>query len=505
MGFHVLSHRRRQQVTPFLLGCMVTFVVLRYLVTTDEGPPSTKKWKTVVDKSRKADLQPHNPVGKLHMKLYVPEPQHHSANNASVKTSPTLQQSFSLVGSSFNSDGVSQRLSFHVTTSMVYTFSSTMESLARGMLTDKTKYYAISPAIVQRSSQMTVISRIRLDWWKMEYRKRPVFFSGNWLMKQAFDGNMHPTGNATLLKTAARKQKSTDHLLAVGHQSDPRIFFVQNKVFLLVSVFVLNQLHHVADGAVIAIPYVLWDSANNVQHILEIDGRPQTTIENIPHQKLTNTSYGLLKAPEKNWMPFAVGDQIFIVRTLDPLNILRCTTTGRCETVHDENSNHEVFRDEFFHLRGGTPFEHYQGQYYIGIAHCTLYVTSNNLRYYTSHVVVLNVDPYRIVYISNDIELNPKIFTTYPKAKAKSVKIDNDFIYPVGIVVEDLDTVLISGHVNDNGSILVRLKGISAIMKSVISKDMRESILQGPPAGTLQTHIYEEMQADKNIEFLHAN
>ena len=165
------------------------------------------------------------------------------------------------------------------------------------------------------------------------------------------------------------------------------------------------------------------------------------------------------------------------------------------------NKEKFIFEHSVSHLRGGTPFELYKWPYYISVAHSTMYKKENHHRYYSAHIVVLCVEPYRIVYVSNDIKIHDEIYSRIPIVRWKYI--DEGFIFPVGLITETKDVHTIGVHVNDHSSVLIRLRGIAALMHSIMQQDQRQPIKHGPPIGYLHKHIHDTMEKVTGKEFVH--
>ncbi len=206
---------------------------------------------------------------------------------------------------------------------------------------------------------------------------------------------------------------------------------------------------------------------------------------------------------DKHWMALIQNDELYFVHNLDPLRVMKCSIAGHCEFVYDprDKGNDFVFEHHVSHLRGGTPFEHYSGPYYISIAHSTMYKTSNHHRYYTAHIVILCVKPYRIVYVSDDIKINPEIYAEAPMARPRWI--EDGFIFPVGLIIENKDNMLIGVHVNDYSSVLIRFKGLKKFMDQIINLDKRQNAKDGPPIGYLQQHIHDSQANLTHMGFVH--
>ena len=160
-----------------------------------------------------------------------------------------------------------------------------------------------------------------------------------------------------------------------------------------------------------------------------------------------------------------------------------------------------VFQHAVSHLRGGTPFELYEWPYYVSVAHSTMYKEENHHRFYTAHLVVLCVQPYRIVYVSDDIQVHPEIYTKIPIVRSRYI--DDGFIFPVGLILENKDTMTIGVHVSDHSSVLIRVRGFQKLMRSIITQDKRRSIQHGPPIGYLHKHVHDVMESITHKKFIH--
>ena len=205
---------------------------------------------------------------------------------------------------------------------------------------------------------------------------------------------------------------------------------------------------------------------------------------------------------DKHWMALIQNDELYFVHNLDPLRVMKCSVTGLCEFVYDpRNEDNFIFEHHVSHLRGGTPFEPYYGPYYISIAHSTMYKTSNHHRFYTAHIVVLCVKPYRIVYVSDDIKINQEIYDQAPMARPRWI--EDGFIFPVGLIIENKDSMLVGVHVNDWNSVLIRMKGLHKFMDRIIKLDQRQNAKSGPPIGSLQKHIHDSQQNLTHMGFVH--
>ena len=175
----------------------------------------------------------------------------------------------------------------------------------------------------------------------------------------------------------------------------------------------------------------------------------------------------LEKNLEKNWVPVVVKNEVFIIRHLDPLQILKCRFHESCNFIKTGSTPHKYIRENS-PLRGGTGFELYQYPYYIGVAHGTYY--NGRYKRYYSYLVILCVDPFRIVYVSDPVQIHPDLFQIFSGPRIFEGATGN-FIFPTGLMVESEDSIVIGAHVNDRGSIFLRMEGIKDLMENVIKSD----------------------------------
>lgn len=204
---------------------------------------------------------------------------------------------------------------------------------------------------------------------------------------------------------------------------------------------------------------------------------------------------------DKHWMSLVYNDELYFVHSLDPLRILHCKGLPAkcdCEFVYQEKIENG-FKDYAIHLRGGTPFVLYQHPYYISVAHNTLFKERTAKRYYSAHLVVVTMEPsWRVVYVSDGIQVHPQVYDSSPQERP--LYIEEDFIFPVGLTVDTVNSLLIGAHANDHSAIIVRLTGVYDIMKEVIGRDKGS---KGPKAGYLQEYIHDSLETNTKLKFIH--
>jgi len=208
---------------------------------------------------------------------------------------------------------------------------------------------------------------------------------------------------------------------------------------------------------------------------------------------------------DKHWSPYMHNGQLYFIYSLDPLRIMACDRHSKCSFTHNESGNDYKFEQANDSLRGGTPTLHYKDDYYITIAHSTLFINKTKVdpqldwkRFYTVNLVVLKVieSNHRVVYLSSPIEFNEKFMSQVPIVREKYIK--HNFLFPVTLLIENQDNIIIGGHVNDHSSYLFRMSGLSELMRKIMtgSESLSET---GPKPGAL--HSLTKQQASEQYGF----
>ena len=152
------------------------------------------------------------------------------------------------------------------------------------------------------------------------------------------------------------------------------------------------------------------------------------------------------------------------------------------------------------HLRGGTPWQLYQWPYYVSVAHSTFYHDPSHHVFYTSHVIVLCVQPYRIVYVSDPMTVNSTLLDAYPLIR--SHLIDKKYFYPTTLILENADDFVVGGHINDHSSVLLRFTGLRELMTQVMTSDAQHGVTHGPLPGVIQRHVHDVTEKVTGFKFV---
>ena len=336
----------------------------------------------------------------------------------------------------------------NVSTSFLFTWSPDVENMAAKHFVDPLKeniYHAVSPSIAWVGRELLFICRIWLGEEKYRSKKINHYIDNN-LYIQRFNVSMAPINRSSFIAI------NTPIQFHFGQgPRGLRLFTVKGRPFIIFGTPVLVGKLSGFDSM------YFWDVDEERVIIPEIEG-------GAPMAKQLSKSKYIIEYYDKNWMPFDLDNKLHVVYTLDPLMTLKCEFTGSCRVVYQSvNQTNFGFFAQGGNLRGGTPFILYSYPYYISFAHSTLhsYHPLHDGTYYNVHLVVLRVEPFALVYISQRLRFNPAVFEDQPRQRTY---IKADFVFPHGLVIEDQDSVLLTGHVNDHSSAMFRIQGIKAIM-----------------------------------------
>lgn len=165
---------------------------------------------------------------------------------------------------------------------------------------------------------------------------------------------------------------------------------------------------------------------------------------------------------------------------------------GDCHFVYEQDGSKEnPFLYSSDHLRGGTPWVVYKYPYYISIAHnvASTYKPYQDFAIYNANLVVLNVEEWRVVYVSRNIAANTHWLQTDPVIRNHTIV--TPFWYPTGIILQTPDIIDISCHLNDASGHILRLRGLEKTLTQVIDTDMRIKTGRGPQVRVIQQYVLE--------------
>ncbi|CAH1799863.1 unnamed protein product [Owenia fusiformis] len=118
---------------------------------------------------------------------------------------------------------------------------------------------------------------------------------------------------------------------------------------------------------------------------------------------------------------------------------------------------------------------------------------ANNLRIYGANIILISTSPtFRVIYVSGPIKVSPKILHRI-KIKRREL-VDDPFIFPCSVIVEDLDNLAIGVNVNDMASVVIRITGIKEMLDRVIKIDKENGTKKGPTPGSVQESVFHLME-----------
>ena len=351
-------------------------------------------------------------------------------------------------GHVFHSDGISEVTPHMIITALVHDFSNFIEAEIRKRTLDPfhdINYCAVSPAMEKIEGGYLTAFRIYRCPQRRNATTRKTA-SKDLVFVQKFDDDLRPRGQGYFLGFAYHRLLGSQYNELWDGPQNPRAFRVNGSVYLLFHVAVyLEQV-----GKRATIKPIMWDLEKNLPRIPDL--------RNNPMQK-SSSNYLF----DKNWMPLEHNNQLFFVQTLDPSLIISCTLDAVCN--YTENmSNVKRPYGWTTALRGGSQFQMWRYPYHIGAVHS--YLIDGEKRVYRMHLIILSVQNFLIVFTTHILYVNDSIFKRISFKPNTAFK--SDFFYPVSLLVESKDSLLVAGHINDYRSLLVRIRGIKDMIEDAI-------------------------------------
>ena len=328
-----------------------------------------------------------------------------------------------------------------------------------------------SPSLIFLQGELMVTLRVKIR--QREKTNGDCFgLSCNHMYLNKFDKYLNPIGQKEIISIQSpflfdRRSGSDDSRLFQLNDSAYSIFPVAYATYPP-----LTENFHLIT--------TIWDFRNNKYFVPEF-------------QKQMMETY-LPRTLEKNWVPLVKDKELYIIRNLDPLQIVKCKIHDSCEFVSNASDfMSNPIKPDTTPLRGGTTLELYRYPYYVGYAHGT-YHKGWKKRYYF-YLIVLRVDPFRIVYVSDPIQIHPHLYAQFngPKLWAN---VEGDFFFPTGLLIEDEDSFVVGGHINDMASLLLRMQGVKDLLENVMNNDKKTSLRN--PDYSIQNYFLKR-ERDQNL------
>ena len=113
----------------------------------------------------------------------------------------------------------------------------------------------------------------------------------------------------------------------------------------------------------------------------------------------------------------------------------------------------------------------------------------------------MRVQPtYRIVYVSHPVALNSSLLNAYPIVRAHAIS--DRYFFPTTLILENADTIVVGGHINDHSSVLLRFTGLRELMTQVMTSDAQQSVTKGPAPGVIQRHVHDVVENVTGLIFV---
>ncbi|XP_013380179.1 uncharacterized protein LOC106151431 [Lingula anatina] len=371
-----------------------------------------------------------------------------------------------ITGAVFHDDGHID-ITGDLLTTLVHQFYPQTEDHVRKMFPNPSgndsnmEFYIMSPGMTFYKGE--IIFSLRL-WFNYEKRysentisSEPNSWFDNYLLTQKFDRYFKPKTNLSIIGIPAPRQ-----YIMNGGPSDGRLVKVGSHLWL--SFYMCMKIAGKETGHL-----YLWEYNQNYVMKPTIKNYTMTTIDS-------------------NWSPLDIEGTLYYIYTLDPLRVLKCDSKLSCAfTFKTENADQYPFKLEDDVLRGGSPFDLYKWPYYLCMGHARVLKKSNGHSVYTANLVLLSVLPVpRIVFVSSPIHVQPTILDV-PIIRGSFI--DDPYIYPLSLIIEDLDTLMVGVTINDNRAAVIRVRNVKNILQEAMDTDKRLGARKGPKIRTVQKYI----------------
>ncbi|XP_064652479.1 uncharacterized protein LOC135503084 isoform X1 [Lineus longissimus] len=363
--------------------------------------------------------------------------------------------SYKLDGRIFSQKTVDK--SYEITTCVLHSFVDHVgHDVAKMFLsepTDKTELKTAAIGSIWHRGELLVVIRVWLNQGLAEKKKNAYKFQDSFFFMQKYNSDFTPITRGKLLGIPAPITQQQ-----FSGPEDPRLIQVGDTVYVVFSM-VLNKFYLTG--------FFVWDFIERKLF------RP--TIKNFK-----------LRSSEKNWSPIVLNGTLHFVYTLFPLRVVKCNKFLRCEFIFQDTGNYAA---DHAALRGGTPFEKYRGNYYVSMAHTS--ISGSQGRELNAHLVLLRIDQWHIVYVSDVFKIDQAILKTtgHPFWTSRT------FLYPTGIIVENDDVIDVAVNIGDTRCYMIRVSGLKALFDNVIelsAGDNRDSV----NSTSIQDYLLKKIQID---------
>lgn len=303
----------------------------------------------------------------------------------------------------------------------------------------------MSPAVLKRTDEkLDIYCRIWSEAWKgVKQRPRPmqrIVTNSMWVSTYSLN---------TRFLSSAKSVGIVPSIVMDGEDGpqDVRAFSVNLTDYLIFNAYIKNN----GGLCLFTESEFIWNVREREVIPIKLHGR-----------LLSDRMCAKAKRPhDKNWSPLVHSGRVFFVRFFEPLQVLECHfPSGDCSVVHGP----ENFDGPATQMRGGTPFVQLQGNYYWSLTHRAFHETASSpVRSYYMYLVVLRVFPFRVVFVSDHIKVDPAVLRT----KFRPWWTQQNFAFPTSLFSIDHDSAIVGLHVNDFHSYLMKITGLQQLFKIV--------------------------------------
>ena len=381
------------------------------------------------------------------------------------------RRSFKIGGYVFKPNDTSYINPHVITTALVHNFSSFIEAEVQKRTLDPfhdASYCAISPAL-ENSHEGYLMAFLVHRCPHVVHKRGVLGSSNNLVFVQKYDKELRSQGYGYFLGFSYHRIDKFG-----GGPHDPRAFTINGTVYLLFRASVYaNRAARLSKQKPI-----LWDLTENL---------PKIAI--LRNNRLGARLQKLLR--DKNWMPLVDNNQLYFVQSLDPVLVLSCTLDAVCTYIENVDSVNNTL-NQSTHLMGGSQFQLWRYPYYIAAVQSRY---SNNLGndIYAAHLAIISLPHFRLVFFSEALQLNESLYKSTPSHHAFNSTWE--IFFPVSLLLESQDSVLVGGHINYAISILVRVRGIQKIMEDIIKTDSAANPLALKPQPTVVQYFFQSSLA----------
>ncbi|CAH1774295.1 unnamed protein product, partial [Owenia fusiformis] len=396
------------------------------------------------------------------------QPDHYSYKNNLLDVPSKYEFSYPLGGMTFTNDGFGRFILRNVTTSLIYAFSPMVDERAR-------KFYLVGardliinvnqPTITWHKNHLVTVMRFWINnaiFTLGDSKRSGNKFSDNHLYVQRFNRTMGPLDVGSLVGMVGPKHNIGDGPIS------PRLFVFNEKLYLCFTLKYQTNTKTYVNGL------FLWDFEE--------------------HAVIKPTFKGLRRLKrspkDKHWIPLISKGELYFVYSFDPLRVFRCKLQGRkctCGFVVFEGDTRKSSVNKDY-IQGGTPFVHYKDSYQISIAYSTFLKKTSMKTYFTANLVIICTEPKpRIVYVSAPLRIDNALLLAYPIVRHWNS--EDPFFIPFGIILENSDSAVVSGHINEHSGVLIRIRGIQGVIEKAMALDEVHKTTESVPIGSVQTFV----------------